>query len=741
MTNKMLAKDNGETISQHTDKLLEHFDKLLSMYGRNFSAIQIDGIKYISKMHDIGKINSRFQNKIMAVQGSNEKIGTELDDLYNEYNIQEIPHGFISICGLNVVELENKYGKELTQILISSIAWHHKRSLENKNGENIPISYIFEIAKKELELFQNSLKSDITINKKALRYCYFMQNNIDNVSDKTWREFAFYKGMLNKLDYCASSGAESIEINGDNAASNIENVFIKKNYQLNDCQKFFKENQNNNIIAVASTGIGKTESALLWQGDSKCFYTLPIKVAINAIYERIVKENYYSKEKTCYLHSDTFSYLVENYEENAKKQYEQIKSLAYPLTICTIDQLFTFVSKAMGTEIFLSTLSYSKIVIDEIQSYSPKLLAFIIYGLKTIAQLGGKFCIMTATLPPFIPHLLKKYNINFVESQPFYKISEKTSLPIERHCIRLIDGDFDYEKITEFAKTNKVLVVCNTVFRAQEVFKTLKNSDVNINLLHSRFTLEDKKKKENEILDFAPNNEKNEANGIWVSTQIVEASLDIDFDYLFTDMCTADSLLQRLGRCYRSRDFDLNEPNCYIFNTKYGYGSIYDKEIYDRSWNFLLEFNDKVFSENDKINYINKVFHEKEILQTNYYKKIKNWLSFLDNLLPNKIEKKEAQEKFRDIETVSILTYKDYKDFSNQGIFERLENSQNNIEKLKLKNLIREKSINVSVTTIKYSKQANITINPILNQKFFYTNNIYDYELGMQNNVDDENFI
>lgn len=59
-------------------------------------------------------------------------------------------------------------------------------------------------------------------------------------------------------------------------------------------------------------------------------------------------------------------------------------------------------------------------------------------------------------------------------------------------------------------------------------------------------------------------------SGIWVTTQIVEASLDIDFDVLFTDMCTADSLLQRMGRCYRNRQQDYcdNEPNVYVYEPK-----------------------------------------------------------------------------------------------------------------------------------------------------------------------------
>lgn len=50
-----------------------------------------------------------------------------------------------------------------------------------------------------------------------------------------------------------------------------------------------------------------------------------------------------------------------------------------------------------------------------------------------------------------------------------------------------------------------------------------------------------------------------------ITTQIVEASLDIDFDVLYTEMCTADSLLQRMGRCNRAGKKSTDEPNIFIF--------------------------------------------------------------------------------------------------------------------------------------------------------------------------------
>ena len=89
------------------------------------------------------------------------------------------------------------------------------------------------------------------------------------------------------------------------------------------------------------------------------------------------------------------------------------KQLSMPLTISTMDQLFDFVLKYQGYELKLTTFSYSKIVIDEIQMYGPDLLAYLIYGIKTINKFGGKIAILTATLPPFIKDILTEIQFKY----------------------------------------------------------------------------------------------------------------------------------------------------------------------------------------------------------------------------------------------------------------------------------------------------------------------------------------
>ena len=175
-----------------------------------------------------------------------------------------------------------------------------------------------------------------------------------------------------------------------------------------------------------------------------------------------------------------------------------------------------------------------------------------------INDIGGKFMIMTATLPRIYKDELEKMGIKFKFGE-FLK-------PIMRHKLSINDNslDNDIENIINKASGSKVLVILNKIDKANELYLKIKEKNIeNVNVLHSRFIKNDRSNKENSIINFSKEREK---TGIWITTQIVEASLDIDFDYLFTEMSTLDSLFQRCGRCYRSRKYEKNEPNIYVYN-------------------------------------------------------------------------------------------------------------------------------------------------------------------------------
>ena len=130
------------------------------------------------------------------------------------------------------------------------------------------------------------------------------------------------------------------------------------------------------------------------------------------------------------LHSTALDYLEgkQKYEDE-EEIYGKTRNLYYKITTCTIDQIFPFVFKYKGYEKMYSTLGYSKVIIDEVQAYSPNIVAIILTGLQKIYQLGGQFMVMTATLPRIYKEELEKMNIEFE-----YKKEISKEL---RHKIRL----------------------------------------------------------------------------------------------------------------------------------------------------------------------------------------------------------------------------------------------------------------------------------------------------------------
>lgn len=764
---KYLAKSskknqyNEESLERHTNKLINLFKDFISKYGEKFTKKEIDLIMLACEKHDLGKLNYKFQKEMYKKSKLDFKENEEIENFYKEHkNLNPIPHGILSCCFINSNELKEKYGfdKYDINVLATSIYNHHNREFNSDD-------YV--------DIFEEIIEKDLKVNAKnyGIEYCNSIglsKNKIKNNKIEInieyqynfWLKFIVVKGMLNKIDYAASTylynkkdiGLDTLELTPDDASKYVENAFkIKKEKDKNitfpnKVQEFMgkEENKDKNIIVVASTGIGKTEGALLWAEDSKTFYTLPIKVSINAIYKRIWDENYYDKNKFTFLHSDAKSIMRKDEEiDDYQLKYIETRHLIYPLTICTVDQLFYFVFKSLGTEKYAATLKYSKIIIDEIQSYTPDIISFLIFGLKVINDLGGKFCIMTATLPPIVKYFLEetigKENIKIAE-KPFYKKDNEENIII-RHKIKYEEKDFEYNEILEKAKNKKVLIICNTVRRSQDVYIKLKEKNkqnTEINLLHSRFIFKDRKEKETKIQDFASSNKF----GIWISTQIVEASLDIDFDVLYTDMCSADSLLQRMGRCYRNRIYEKDEPNIFIYDTKVGVGngknSVYDLELYNRAVDFIKEYDNKIFTEEDKQDYINKVYDIEKLKnidnKNSYYNTIKKNIEDLEIFPIGGIDKGTVEEQFRNIQNVTVIPRIFYKELNKKNIFQKYEEA------------FGEDKIDIIVEIMDYTLSAPLyfreyCIKEIKNkglEHIFISNLKYDKELGLIKELDEK---
>lgn len=731
MNNPFWAKSNPpETIAQHTNHALYCFNQLKKLRPEILAEIDWNILQDTVIHHDLGKIDIKFQNTIC--RALHQMI---MEDLGPDFPV--IPHNILSCAFLDKKVLKKKYGKEGLSILAKAIYYHHDRDF--KDNEELLYNYIKTILPAYAQGFQWNLSLlPVKLDADMLTKARFEDEDKVNFSQEQMKRYVLIKGLLNRIDYGASAAIEKIEESeqdedGQTIQERVQALFVPQgNYQMRPVQKFMKDHRKENLVVTAATGIGKTEAALLWIGHDKGFYTLPLKVSINAIYERIIHDIHY--KKATLLHSDALSYQIQarRCKTNAKEEINQTlfdeaghaytcaRLLANPLTITTIDQLFKFVFRYNGGEMQLATLSYSHLVIDEIQMYSPELVAIILIALQMIAEVGGKFAIITATFPPILHQLMAEQWENAASWMPICSPVFHSNIT-KRHRIRLLkEKNLDYSFILQQAKQKKILILANTVARAQEIYRKLQNNlDIPVYLLHASFMKKDRAILENSIKNFAPNHQETGivCTGIWVSTQIVEASLDIDFDILFTEMCTIDSLLQRMGRVYRSRMYDLGEePNVYILDGKNGFGGVINSELYNFSLASVAKHDGELLEESDQVDAKQAMIAEvydpefnQQILKSEYCREIREYMRKISYLPLYEISGSEVKKIFRSIDTITVMPEAIYHELELDGIVdgwkEKLKSKDTNMAS---KQLVKDEIFDYTIQLSYYHGEFSV---------------------------------
>nr|WP_233445246.1 CRISPR-associated helicase Cas3' [Campylobacter curvus] len=363
----------------------------------------------------------------------------------------------------------------------------------------------------------------------------------------------------------------SLSICDHNASANLDRILILKesNFEfLNTILKPFKHQQDSwssqdNILLIAPTGQGKTESALGWlrnqlkNRQGRAFYLLPFTASINAMVRRVSK-NFKDDGLVGLLHAKAKFFIDEFYEKKDGQTFADIadlnKKVYKPLKVATPYQILKWAFGVKGFEKGLTELAGSYLIIDEIHVYNDELYQNMLFFLEwLIKKLCVKIFIMSATLPTFIQKQLES-ELKVKIIKPQIELLQN----LKRHRISLIESKME-DKILEYinGKNLKILIVCNTVSKAQEIYNLLGCYDSKI-MLHSRFNAADRVRIEDEILTKQPK--------ILIGTQAIEVSLNIDYDVIFSEIAPLDSLLQRFGRVYRGRRIKPDqEPNCFIF--------------------------------------------------------------------------------------------------------------------------------------------------------------------------------
>lgn len=325
-----------------------------------------------------------------------------------------------------------------------------------------------------------------------------------------------------------------------------------------------------NIIISVPTGAGKTWASVLpflfaqQTGRSnfpqKMIYSLPLRTLANSIYTDVTKV---LNEKEIIIGKSSIH----------TGEYKNDEHFENDIIFSTIDQTlsnflcFPLSLSKRQANINAGALVGSYLVFDEFHLLDPKLsMATTIGMLKTLKNLS-RFCIMTATLSEeYINKLKEAVNAEIVSINDFPEdaaIINSLKVP-EGHdakkSVIVKDETINAQTILKQHK-KKTIVICNRVEKAQQLYNEIVGSDhegfenlhglqrSNIICLHSRFFDEDRKKKENELKRLFGN--KNEESAILISTQVIEAGMDISCETMHVEISPINSFLQRAGRCAR----------------------------------------------------------------------------------------------------------------------------------------------------------------------------------------------
>jgi CRISPR-associated endonuclease/helicase Cas3 len=546
------------------------------------------GTELVAAIHDVGKINPHFQEKIrrnLPYYSPNE------DPILINANPQiERAHAEVSQTALQGISAP----------FIAEIAGMHHGSA--------PGSLIL-LPEDEIIGGPNwqKIRSELVDNLKTKLGCDWPSINsipqalaiagLTTVSDwiGSGKHFEALASMpKDEMDYLIKAAVDEAGFVKPKVKKGLTFTDIFPPYTPHDVQSLLFNNVDGPGVYIleASMGAGKTEAALFAAYKliasgiaSGIYFALPTKITSERIYERmssylhkILAEDDYHK----LILAHGTSWLVNlDMGEDARPGFPWFdfrkRRLLAPFAVGTIDQALLSVMNVRHGFVRAFALAGKVVILDEVHSYDSYTGTIMDRLIESLVKLGAIVILLSATLT------YSRKNTFFVklnqstpefESKKYPLITKLTNSKITTHSLNqrqtqktvLIRMTSAEDSIIALAKEKAIageyiLWIENTVKEAQAVFKTFASwgasLDVDVGLIHSRYTLSHRNENEAKwVYSFGKEGRKETVTRgkILIGTQVLEQSLDLDADLLVTRIAPMDMILQRTGRLWRHND-------------------------------------------------------------------------------------------------------------------------------------------------------------------------------------------
>jgi len=478
----------------------------------------------------------------------------------------------------------------------------------------------------------------------------------------------------------------------------LGNAFKPYNFQIKVAKLLLS---GKNIILSVPTGAGKTWASIIpfliaKQNKNKNFpqkliYSLPLRTLTNSIHQDV---NNILDKKMDFKNLSA----IQTGEYNNDKYFEK------DIIFSTIDQtLSSFLSFPLAlskrqANINAGAIIGSYLVFDEFHLLDPQLSMSTTLGMLQMLSNLTRFCIMTATMSDEFTNFIKNdahlNNIEVVTLKDFpediqnIKSLKESGLTVKK-TVHVYKNTINSENVVKQHKS-RTIVICNRVETTQKLFleiEKIKSPETNLFCIHSRFFDKDREEKEKIVKEYF--GKDSNKNAILISTQVIEAGMDISCEILHTEISPVNSFLQRSGRCAR---FENEIGQIFVYDVL----SVEEKEI---SEDLAKKDIDK--KEIKKIN--NKYLPYNAELCKKTFKILKTTPNINEKISKYLVNKVMTPQEKVDTENISANLFNK----------EKIKTSWQNCDKSNYRNTIRDiESVNLVIINGDYSELKEIERNP-----------------------------